>query len=206
MAMPLEVRMRFGRWDEILAAPEFPEYLPLARTLRHYARGVAFAAQKKPKEARAELAQFEEAAKAVAAEADFGVNKAHAIIGVARKLLEGEVLYREGKVEPGTAALEEAVALEDGLRYDEPPDWIQPVRHALGAVLLEQKKAKLAEAVYRRDLDKNPENGWALWGLARSLRIQKRAADADAVDARFAKVWEHADLELHSSCMCLPGV
>ena len=206
MVMPMEVFMRFGKWEEILSTPDFPETLPLSRTLRHYGRGVALAAQKKPAEARAELDALRQAKGAVAADAVFGNNQAHDIIGIGEKLLEGEVLYREGDVEGAITALREAVKREDGLRYSEPPDWVQPVRHALGAVLLEQKRPKEAEAVYKTDLAHLPHNGWGLWGLARSLRLQGREDEAKQVDARFMKVWAGADIELHSSCMCLPGV
>jgi tetratricopeptide (TPR) repeat protein len=206
LVMPMEVLLRFGKWDEILAIEEFPETLPLSRTLRHYGRGVAYAAQKQPVEARAELEALRTESEKVPPEAAFGNNGAHAIIGVAEKLLEGEVLYREAQVEPAIAALQEAVKREDELRYSEPPDWVQPVRHALGALLLEQKRAAEAEAVYREDLKHLPHNGWALWGLARSLRLQKKEKDAAKVDAEFEKVWAGADIQLHSSCMCLPGV
>lgn len=206
LVMPMEVRMRFGDWEGILAVPEFPAALTLSRTLRHYARGVAFAATDRPKEARAELVALREEKKTVAPTATFGTNTALDVVGVAEALLEGEVLYREGKVDEGIAMLREAVKREDALHYDEPPDWIQPVRHALGAALLQQKRAVEAEAVYREDLAKLPGNGWGLWGLARSLRLQKKAATAEKVDAELAKVWDGADIELHSSCMCLPGV
>jgi len=59
-----------------------------------------------------------------------------------------------------------------------------------------------AETAYREDLARNPENGWALWGLARSLRGQQRTSDADAVQARFKKAWKRADISLESTCYC----
>ena len=205
-AMPTEVLMRFGKWSEILAVPEFPPAFALSNALRHYARGVAFAATLHPAQARAELELMRAAAARIAEDAAFGNNTARAVAGVADKLLEGEVLYREGKVDAGIASLREAVAREDALAYDEPPGWIQPVRHALGAVLLAEKRIVDAELVYREDLRRLPENGWGLWGLARSLRLQKQQEEADRVDARFQSVWAGADIELHTSCMCLPGV
>lgn len=206
LVMPLEVRMRFGHWDEILAAPEFPEHFPLSRALRHYARGVAYAATLEPERARAELDAFVVAVEAIPVDATFGNNLARDIASVAHKLLEGEVLYQEGKPRQAIAALEEAVAREDKLRYDEPPGWIQPVRHALGAVLLKERKYARAEAVFRRDLDQLPGNGWSLWGLAHALRLQKKTGPADEVAAEFQRVWAGADIELSSSCLCLPGV
>jgi tetratricopeptide (TPR) repeat protein len=205
-AMPLEVYVRFGDWDRIFEAPAYPPTLPLSRTLRHYARGVAFAATKRPAQARVELEALRTAKKGIDASAVFGNNAAIDIAEVAEAVLEGEILYREGQIEEALGRLRTAVEREDALAYDEPPDWIQPVRHALGAVLLAEKRATEAELVYREDLERLPHNGWALWGLARSLRLQKKEAAAAEIDARLEEVWTGADIELHSSCMCLPGV
>src|SRR5262249_45179265 len=99
--------------------------------------------------------------------------------------------------------LREAAKREDKLKYDEPPDWTVPSRHALGAVLLEAKRAAEAEAVYREDLVRYPENGWSLYGLARALDGQGKTADANAVRARFEKAWERADVKLPASCLCV---
>jgi Flp pilus assembly protein TadD len=125
---------------------------------------------------------------------------------VAEHLLAGEILFLGGKADAGIAELREAVRREDALRYDEPPDWILPVRHALGAALLQAGRAAEAEAVYRADLVKIPENGWSLFGLARSLRLQDKNEEAAELEARFGKVWEKADVKLASSCFCQPGV
>jgi tetratricopeptide (TPR) repeat protein len=205
-AMPLEVRMRFGKWDEILAAPEPPDYLPIARAMRHYARGVALAATGKTAEARAEQKTFETARAAVPATAQFGNNTGPGILTVAANLLEGEITLREGKVDAGLEALRKAVAAEDALRYDEPPDWIQPIRHALGAALLQAGKSAEAESVYREDLRRLPDNGWSLFGLARALRLQKKDSEATEVETRFKDIWSGADVQLKSSCFCQPGV
>ena len=205
MAMPLEVMMRFGRWDEILAAPEPAEYLPISRALRLYARGVANAAQGKKVEARAEQTAFLEAKAKVPESATFGNNKASDILGVAEHLLAGEILYREGKPDKGIAELKNAVKREDELRYDEPPDWIQPVRHALGAALVRSNRPLEAAYVYREDLKRLPENGWSLFGLAKALKMQKSDEAADFQE-RFARVWANADVKLMSSCFCQPGL
>jgi tetratricopeptide (TPR) repeat protein len=205
-AMPLEVRLRFGKWDQILAAPEPPESLPIARALRWYARGVALAAQGKTSEARAEQKTFEAARAAVPAEAFFGNNTGAALLEVAAGMLEGEIAYREGGTDAGLAALRRAVAAEDRLRYDEPPDWILPVRHALGAALLQSGRHAEAEAVFREDLRRLPDNGWSLFGLGRALRRQGKTAEAADVETRFRRIWAEADIELQSSCFCQPGV
>jgi tetratricopeptide (TPR) repeat protein len=204
-AMPLELLVRFGHWEEVLAAPEPPDYLPIARTLRHCARAIAYAAKKDVANARAERDAFLKAREGVAKEAKFGNNTAADLLAVAEKLLAGEILYREGKVEEGLAALREGVRLEDALRYSEPPDWIHPLRHVLGATLLAEGRAADAEQVYRDDLKKLPDNGWSLFGLARSLRLQKKEDEAQRIEARFQKAWADADIKISSSCFCQPG-
>jgi len=204
--MPLEVRMRFGRWDEILAAPEPPPNHPIARALRLYARGVALAAQGKIEEARAEQKAFLEARAAVPATAGFGNNVAAHLLDVATEMLDGEVLFRAGEKDKGLAALRRGVVAEDRLRYDEPPDWILPVRHALGAALLEAGKPAEAEKVFREDLKRLPDNGWSLFGLGRSLRLLGKTREADVVEGRFKEIWSGADVTLKSSCFCQPGV
>ena len=203
-AMPLEVLVRFGRWEEVLAAPEPPEYLPLARSLRHVARGIAHAAQGEIAKAKEDQAAFVAASKAVAEGAGFGNNTAENILAVATHLLAGEILYREGQVEAGLAELREASRREDMLRYSEPPDWIHPVRHALGATLLKEGRAAEAEEVYREDLRRQPNNGWSLYGLGRSLRTQGKQAEAEQIEAQFAEIWKDADIKITSSCYCQP--
>ena len=118
-------------------------------------------------------------------------------------MLEGEILMREGKTKDGLDALKAAVAKEDKLRYSEPPDWFVPCRHALGAFLLRDKQAAAAEAVYRDDLRRWPDNGWSLHGLALSLEAQGKKEDAAKVKARFAEVWKRADVKIPSSCYCV---
>jgi hypothetical protein len=101
--------------------------------------------------------------------------------------------------------LQVAVEREDRLRYSEPPDWIHPVRHALGATLLTAGRVEEAEQVYRDDLRRLPNNGWSLYGLSRSLHLQKKRDEAKLFDARFADVWREADVQIKSSCFCQPG-
>jgi tetratricopeptide (TPR) repeat protein len=206
LAMPLEVLMRFGRWDEVLAEPELPEFAPISGSLRHYARAVAHAAKGDVASARKEQAAFVDARARVPKEAFFGNNTGSDILDVAEHLMGGEILYRSGRVEEGIAALREAVAREDKLKYDEPPDWIQPVRHALGAALLQAGRFAEAETAFREDLAKLPENGWGLYGLHRALQLQKKAAEAAATEKQFDAVWRQADLKIKSPCLCLPGV
>src|SRR5262245_9301229 len=146
-AMPLEVLVRFGRWDEVLAAPEPPDYLPIARTLRHAARGIAYLAKGDVPHAKEEQAAFLTSVKNVPDGATVGNNTAENLLAIATHLLAGEILYREGKTDEAIARLREASRIEDTLRYSEPPDWIHPIRHALGATLLQENRAAVAEEV-----------------------------------------------------------
>ena len=206
VAMPYEVMMRFGLWEEILAEPLPAEYIPFTRSMHFAARAVALAALGRPDEARVEQAAFRTQRLEVPEDGFFGNNRSHDLLDVAEKLVEGEILYREGDKDAGIEALYEAATREDALRYDEPPNWIQPIRHALGATLMQEGRFEDAEKVYREDLARLPDNGWSLYGLARSLKLQGEEAEADVVEAQFSSVWAHADTKLMSSCFCQPGV
>jgi tetratricopeptide (TPR) repeat protein len=205
LAAPLEVMLRFGMWDDILKEPAFPEGFPIAAGLRHHARGVALAVTGKPKDAREELDALRAAAKKLPKEAVFGNNTGADLFAVAEAMLEGEILAAEGKLTEAIKTLSDAVAKEDQLKYMEPPDWIVPVRHALGAFLLKDGQAAKAEEVYRQDLKKWPNNGWGLYGLAASLEAQGKKVEAEKVRGQWKKVWAKADVQISSSCLCAPG-
>ncbi len=199
------VLIRFGRWGEILAEPEPPASRLFSRAVHHYARGIAFSALGRADEARAELTRFDDLASQVPSEWFAGNNPASVILPLARTMLEGELLYREGKPEEAFAALSEGVRMEDELVYDEPPGWMQPVRHTLGALLLAAGRAAEAEAVYREDLEQNPGNGWALLGLEQALRAQeKNSEEADTLATARNAAWVRADVQPTSSCYCAP--
>ncbi len=206
-AMPLETLVRFGRWDEVLAEPEnYADHMPFSRAFHHAARAIAYAAKGNTAAAREAQATFRERAKLVPKEAFIGNSTAEAVLGVIAPMVEGEILLREGKLDAGFAALREAVKQEDTLHYDEPPAWLIPVRHALGANLLAAGRNAEAEAVYRKDLARLPENGWSLFGLAESLRRQNRPTEETAAtETRFQNAWAKADLKITSSCLCQPG-
>lgn len=205
LAMPLEVRMRFGRWEEILDAPEPPEIFPLARALRRYARAVSLAALDRVDEAKAERALFLDARALVPEGARFGNNAAADLLDVAERLMAGEIAYRDGDHDDAFESLREAVRLQDGLRYSEPPDWIQPVRHALAAALLQSGRFDEAEQVCRDDLDRFPANGWALFGLMQALEFQGKEDEAARVRTAWEAAWSEADVVLSSCCFCQPG-
>lgn len=206
LAMPLEVLVRFGRWDDVLAEPEIPAHNVFSHAFQHAARGIAFAAKGDTTAARHAQARYLEAAKAVPPEhLAAGNNTCQTVLGIVTPMLEGEILLREGKVEAGLAQLRAAVALEDELRYDEPPGWMIPVRHSLGAALMAHRQYAEAETVYRTDLARLPNNGWALFGLAEALMQQSRPKEVAALREQFKQVWAEADLTITSSCLCQPG-
>lgn len=204
VAMPLEVLVRFGRWDEILAEPDnYADYMHGSRALHHVARAIAFAAKGDTDNARKEQAIFLEKAKLVPKEEVIGNNSVESILALATHMVEGEILVREGNVDGGIAELNEAIKLEDALHYDEPPGWLIPVRHSLGAVLMKAGRFAEAEQVYRDDLTKLPGNGWSLFGLADSLRAQKKnEAEVKTLNTQFQKCWAKADLKITTSCLC----
>jgi tetratricopeptide (TPR) repeat protein len=206
VAMPLEVMVRFGLWDEILAEPEkYSDKMWFTRAFHHAARAIAYAAKGDAVNARKAQSVFVERAKLVPKEDFVSNNSCEALLAVAIPMIEGEILIAEGKIDSGIEQLRAAIQKEDALKYDEPPGWLIPVRHSLGAVLMKQKRFAEAEQVYRDDLARLPENGWSLLGLAESLRKQKKNADEVAqTQAKFKKVWAKADLTITTSCLCQP--
>ena len=209
VAMPLEVLVRFGRWDEILAEPDqYADYMSFTRAFHHAARAIAYAAKGDAVNARKAQAFYVERAKLVPKD-DFiwSNNSCEAILGVATPMVEGEILVAEGKIDEGIARLRAAVAAEDALKYDEPPGWLIPIRHSLGAVLMRNRKFAEAEQVYREDLARLPDNGWSLYGLAESLRAQdKNPEETKATEVKFKKLWAKADTRITSSCLCQPAL
>jgi len=194
---------RFGKWDELLKEKPLVEGLPVSTAYLHFVRGIAHAALGHVSEAEKEQADFTAALAKVPKEFFWGSNMATDVLAVAGPYLEGEIAYRKGKLDEAVDKLREAVKKEDALKYDEPPGWTVPTRHALGAILLEAKRYKEAEEVYREDLLRYQENGWSLFGLSRALAAEERKAEAAAVTARFKKAWSRADIELGASCLCV---
>ena len=196
---PLFALVRFGRWEEVLAAPSPGEEFQVTAGMWHYTRGIALAATGKLDEAAREQEAVARLAAAVPADRIIGDNQpARRHLEVAAAELAGDIAARRGRTDEAVRRLEEAVRLEDQLPYTEPPAWWRPTRHVLGAVLLEAGRPAEAEVVYREDLRRNPDNGWALIGLSRSLRA-RNPDEAAATQARFEKAWANADVAITSS-------
>ena len=197
------VLVRFGMWEEILTEPTPPEWAVVGRSLRHYARGIAFANTGRIEQARTEMAAFDEAVKAIPAEDwDLGGQPAAEVMPLARLVLSGEIEFKAGNRDLGLDLLAQAVEMEERLKYAEPAAWMMPARHAYGALLIVAGRYKDAEKVYLRDLDIFPANGWALLGLRDALRGQGRVDEAARIDQSFRKAWRSADVMPPASCYC----
>ncbi|MFZ7127793.1 MAG: hypothetical protein ACOWWM_16665 [Desulfobacterales bacterium] len=202
LVTPLFSYVRFGEWDRILSAPSPPEDSAFWTGIWHYARGLAFTATGRTEEAGKELNALKARAADPAMEGyrvTFSRNGAKAILDIGVEVLAGEMAARNGDYERAIAHLHRGVLLEENLIYNEPPDWHVPVRQSLGAVLLEAGRPAEAEAVYWQDLERNRENGWALFGLMQSLRAQRKDKEAERAEARFNRAWEGADVTLTAS-------
>jgi tetratricopeptide (TPR) repeat protein len=191
--------VRFGKWQEILKQPAPPVDLQYSTGMWHYARGWALAATKQLDKAAAEQAKLAEIAAATPPERRIMMNSGAALLNLASKVLAGEIAAKHGHYDEAVQLLEAAVSMQDNLGYEEPPAWYYPVRQSLGAALLKADRAQDAEAVYREDLRRNPENGWSLYGLTQSLRRQKKQDDAMETEKRFRKAWAKADVKLTAS-------
>jgi tetratricopeptide (TPR) repeat protein len=198
--------IRFGKWEEILEEPAYKDYRLVSNAVRLYARSVACSSLGRTEQAREEMIAFREAMKAVPEEWYIFNNPVNKVLPIANAMIEGELLWREGKAEEAFAILRAGAKAEDALVYDEPPGWMLPVRHALGALLMADGKAVEAEAVYREDLLRNRKNGWALTGLRASLLAQGKSDEANALSPQIDKAWAKADSIPASSCYCEPGV
>ncbi len=206
MAVEYEVLMRFGEWNQILSKPEPPKDRPLAYALWRFTRVSAFTALDRFAEAKEERKKFLAATNQVPKEATFGNNSAHTLLKIALHVMDGEIAARENQFDKAISSLQQAKQIEDSLLYDEPPDWILPVRHTLGATLLRAGKYAQAENVYREDLKKFPGNGWSLYGLGRALALQKRTSEMATIEEEFRKAWAGADTTINASCLCQEGV
>lgn len=194
------VHKMFGRWNELLAEDRVMEGAGYLDGMWSYTQGSAQVGLGNLDVAQANL----ERVRAVAADPDSATVRRNAntvatLMDLAALGLEGEIRQAQGDLEGAIAAYRAAVAIEDGLDYTEPPDWPQPMRHYLGAALLEAGDAGEAERVYRRDMELNRGDGWALYGLWQSLQAQDRTAEAAEVFGAWEQAWQFADVELTRS-------
>ena len=200
LATPLFARVRFGRWQEVLDTPRPPTGQTFQTAMWHYAQGLALAAGGDPRGARRHLKALGKLRRNQEL-SDLRISFATGsdLVRLTEHLLAGEIQAARGRLPRAIDEMRSAVALQDGFRYAEPPSFHYPVRQSLGAVLLEAGRASEAEAVYRRDLEHNPHNGWSLFGLAEALRAQERDEEANEAQQRFQEAWQSADVTLEAS-------
>lgn len=194
------VHKMFGRWNELLAEDRVMEGAGYLDGMWSYTQGSAHVGLGDLDVAQANLERI----RAVAADPESATVRRNAntvatLMELAALGLEGEISQAQGDLEGAIAAFRAAVAIEDDLDYTEPPDWPQPMRHYLGAALLEAGEAGEAERVYRRDMELNRGDGWALYGLWQSLKAQDRTAEAAEVFDVYEQAWQFADVELTRS-------
>lgn len=196
--IPLQSLVQFGRWEEVLAAPQPPADLEYSMGIWHYARAIAFARTDNADAARQEQEQLAALKTATdVAFLDTLLYPATLLLDIADTLALGEVAMTENRFDAAVEHFAHAVAVQDQLPYTEPPFWYYPTRHSLGKALLAAGDAAEAESVYRADLEQYPRNGWAMFGLIEALKAQDK--DASDIEQRFATVWAQADVTLTAS-------
>ena len=199
MTIPMAVEIRFHRWNDILTAKAPDPAMKTTTVFYHFARGMALAGTGKVAEAEAEYKFVSEAEKATPEDVVFAMpvnNKAKDILKIAENVLGAKIAVAKKDTAGATAMLKEAVAIQDSLKYGEPPDWFFPVRESLGAVLLSSGNAAEAEKVFREDLDRNPRNPRSLYGLREALKAQKRDYDAGFIQKQFDASWKGTGVTL----------
>jgi tetratricopeptide (TPR) repeat protein len=216
LGMKVHALVRFGRWREILdePLPDDPAFYCVTTAMLHYAKGVAHAARGEIADAEAEQRRFIDAFARVPETRKLFNNTCTDLLAIADAMLRGEIAYRKGNHDGAFAHLRTAVARDDRLPYDEPWGWMQPARHALGALLLEQGRVDEAAEVYRADLGLDatlsraswhPNNVWSLHGYVECLHRQGNHAEAAAAQARLDLAMARADVEIGASCFCRIG-
>jgi tetratricopeptide (TPR) repeat protein len=213
LSMKQHVYIRFGKWQEIIAQdlPGNSDLFCVTTASIHYSKGVAHAALGEVEEAEKEKALFLAAAKKVPDSRLLHNNTCTDLLAIANEMLDGEIEYRKGNHDAAFAHLRRAVELDDALLYDEPWGWIQPSRHALGALLLEQGRTEEAEAVYREDLGLggnlsratiHPDNVWSLQGLHECLSRRGEKTESRLIKQRLDLAVARADMPVNASCFC----
>ncbi len=198
IVVPYWAMVRFAEWDRILADPGPRHETTFTKGVWRYARAMAYTAKNQLDAAEQERVKLATllADPSLKGQTTFSNNTGEAILRIAPEVVAGEIAARRGQWDTAILHLDRAVRYEDGLIYQEPPDWYAPVRQNLAAVLLSAGRADEAEAVYWEDLKKNADNGWSLFGLAQALKAQGKAADAAQAEERFRKAWKDADYTL----------
>ena len=193
MTIPIAVDVRFHKWDSILAMKQPSSDMKITTVFWHFARGMAYAGKGKVDAAEAEYKIVAEAEKATPEDVPFAMpvnNKAKDVLKIAQNVLGAKIAQAKNDTDGSIAMLQEAVAVQDTLKYDEPSDWFFPVRESLGAALLIKGDSAAAEKTFRDDLNKNPRNPRSLYGLQQALKKQGRDYDAGFIEKQFNSSWK----------------
>jgi tetratricopeptide (TPR) repeat protein len=196
LTYPVLVQLRFRKWQEILANPAPDAKIPMLVTISHFARGMALASTGKLADADAERKAFASAVEQVPEKQSFGFDLAKTVLQIPAGTLDAQISEARGDRKAAIESLKKAVAVQDGLAYNEPPDWYYPVRETLGGALLRDGQPAEAEKVFRDDLARNPRDGRSLFGLWQSLKAQNKTADAEWARREFEAAWKDADTQL----------
>jgi tetratricopeptide (TPR) repeat protein len=191
--------VRFGMWDDMVAEPAPNPKLPALTGGYLFGKAVALTAKGRVDEARTAVARLEQLSTTTPADYGAGLNTARDMFAIGTLVAKARIADAEAKPDDAIAFLRDAVTKEDQTAYDEPSDWFFPVRHVLGAQLLKAGQVTEAEAVYRKDLELHPNNGWALYGLTQALTKQRNDPEADQTEQRFRQAWRNADVTLVAS-------
>ncbi len=209
----IHVMVRFGQWQAILDEP-FPEDIVLysyTNAAMRQARAIAYANLGQLDQARTERELAIEALGAVQEDRMVFNNTSKDVLLIGEAMMEGEIAFKSGDLEIGLKHLRKSVALDDALLYDEPWGWMQPTRHALGALLMEAEQYEEAEEIYRADLGldgtlpracQHPRNVWSLHGLHECLMRRKATTQAGHIKPQLDIAMARATVEIHASCFC----
>ena len=198
--VPLLSYVRFGKWKEILSYSAPEQDFKYSTGIYHYARGIAFSSLGKNEEALKELSYIKPLIDTPEIKNLVKSGQPSAkLLEIADNLLLGQIEFKNGNYEASIISLKKAVSLQDDLPYTEPPFWYYPTRQSLGRVLIEAGKFTEAEAVFRKDLEDYPRNGWSMFGLFKVLEIQGKTKEAKKYKDKFDVIWQLSDIKLESS-------
>jgi tetratricopeptide (TPR) repeat protein len=201
ITVPYNVLVKFAQWEKIMALPKPDDSLLYPIAIWHYARGMAYASTNKINDAQKELDSLVKygSMEEIKSMRIFEINSMSDIAAIAILVLKADIAFRNDDASTALKLLQEAIVIEDGLNYNEPPDWFFSVRHILGDMYLHKGEFLLAEKIFREDLDQFPRNGFALNGLYHSLLKQGREEEAEKTRIAFNTAWKRADSVLKYS-------
>lgn len=199
--IPYYIATKFGMWDSIFSLSAPPKDLIYPNAIWHYAKGLAYLGKNDIINAQKESNVLRTLSVDISLQrlTVWDINTTADLAKIADRVLSAGIAVKQNHLSRSIVLLNEAIAIEDSLNYNEPPDWFFSVRHHLGTVLIKAGKYSDAEKIYRQDLHKWKKNGWALIGLYNALMLQKKLGDAQSVKSDFDQAWKYADTKITSS-------